>query len=69
MIAPVFQSLSEEHSDCAFYKVDVDDGEEIASDCKISSMPTFQFYKNGNKVYSFSGCNETLLKNGINNYK
>ncbi|OPL20848.1 thioredoxin-like 1-like protein, partial [Mytilus galloprovincialis] len=48
-IAPVYQKLSDEYSDCIFLKVDVDEVEDVAAESGISAMPTFQCYKNGNK--------------------
>ena len=42
-------------------QVDVDTNDETAAACKVSCMPTFQFYKNGNKVGEFSGADEKKL--------
>uniref|UniRef100_A0AAY5L4X9 Thioredoxin domain-containing protein n=1 Tax=Esox lucius TaxID=8010 RepID=A0AAY5L4X9_ESOLU len=49
-IAPFFKSLSENHPDAVFLKVDVDDAPDVASSCDIKCMPTFHFYKNKQKV-------------------
>merc|ERR1712167_314548 len=54
-IAPVFVKLAEEMPEIVFIKVDVDENEEVAAKCNIQCMPTFQFYKNGDKVHEFSG--------------
>ncbi|MBN3278671.1 THIO protein, partial [Polyodon spathula] len=62
MISPVFEKLAENHKDVVFLKVDVDDAQDVAEMCKISSMPTFQFFKNGQKIDEFSGANEDILK-------
>ena len=35
---------------CVFLKVDVDENEETAGACGISCMPTFQLFKNSEKV-------------------
>uniref|UniRef100_A0AAY5KH60 Thioredoxin domain-containing protein n=1 Tax=Esox lucius TaxID=8010 RepID=A0AAY5KH60_ESOLU len=48
--SPLFQSLSENHPDAVFLKVDVDDAPDVASSCDIKCMPTFHFYKNKQKV-------------------
>ena len=37
--------------------------------CNISCMPTFQFYKNGQKVDEFSGADKTALEEKIKNNK
>uniref|UniRef100_A0A3Q0S442 Thioredoxin n=1 Tax=Amphilophus citrinellus TaxID=61819 RepID=A0A3Q0S442_AMPCI len=53
------------NSNVIFLKVDVDEAEDVSSFCKISCMPTFQFYKNGAKVHEFSGANEATLKEKV----
>jgi hypothetical protein len=35
---------------CVFLKVDVDENEETAGACGISCMPTFQLFRNTEKV-------------------
>ena len=59
-IAPVFAKLAEEMTDVVFVKVDVDENAEVAEECGIQSMPTFQFYKSGEKVHEFSGASEAV---------
>mgnify|MGYP006109169279 CR=1 FL=1 len=54
--------MAEEFADVVFVKVDVDEAADVAEKCGISAMPTFQFYKGGNKVDSFSGADEAKLK-------
>lgn len=68
-IAPFFEELSnrdEYITKCNFYKVDVDECEDISAECGISSMPTFQFYLNGNKVDELIGANTEQLVEKIN---
>lgn len=60
-ISPVFDKLATRNPDCIFLKVDVDQNSETSTACGISCMPTFQFYKNGNKVDEFSGADEGKL--------
>ncbi|XP_070785990.1 thioredoxin-like [Enoplosus armatus] len=62
-IGPVFEkeSLEPENANVIFLKVDVDEAEDVSSECKISCMPTFHFYKNGAKVDEFSGANKATL--------
>ncbi|KAM4536514.1 thioredoxin b [Odontesthes bonariensis] len=63
-IGPEFVKLSEmsENKSVIFLKVDVDEAEDVSSFCKINCMPTFHFYKNGEKVDEFSGANLSKLK-------
>ncbi|KAM9335445.1 thioredoxin-like [Symphorus nematophorus] len=66
MIAPVYeiQSKLPENANVVFLKVDVDEAEDVSVHCGIQCMPTFQFYKNGEKVTDFSGANkDKLLEN------
>ncbi|KAG8467076.1 hypothetical protein KFE25_000392 [Diacronema lutheri] len=67
-IAPKVQELSE-MTDIVVVKVDVDENQETAEKCKISSMPTFQFYKHGKLVHQFSGASEDQLLKSIAQHK
>ncbi|KAM6959570.1 thioredoxin b [Tautogolabrus adspersus] len=62
-IGPKFveESKKPENKNVIFLKVDVDEAEDVSSECKISCMPTFQFYKNGVKIDEFSGANHPTL--------
>ena len=46
-----------------------DENQETAEKCKISSMPTFQFYKHGKLVHQFSGASEDQLLKSIAQHK
>ncbi|XP_039996890.1 thioredoxin [Xiphias gladius] len=63
-IAPQFVALSEkpENKNVIFLKVDVDEAEDLSSHCDINCMPTFQFYRKGERVSEFSGANIDKLK-------
>ena len=66
MIAPHFEAMSAEYaSNAIFVKVDVDAMEKLAQQCGIRAMPTFQFYKNGEKVDEFSGADIATLKSKV----
>ena len=70
-IGPLFEQMSQatENADVVFVKVDVDENEETSAACAISCMPTFHFYKNGNKIHEFSGANEDKIKEAVQQYK
>lgn len=64
-IAPYYQELSQEFTNVVFLKVDVDDNPETTEKSDILSMPTFQFYRNKEKVDEFSGANLEKLRQVI----
>uniref|UniRef100_A0A7N8YI91 Thioredoxin n=1 Tax=Mastacembelus armatus TaxID=205130 RepID=A0A7N8YI91_9TELE len=55
-IAPEYEDLSKkpENKNVVFLKVDVDEAEDVSTDCGISCMPTFHFYKNGKKLHIYT---------------
>ena len=61
MIGPTFVSLSTKFPRAHFIKVDVDAAQEIAGQERVSSMPTFAVYMDGNKVETFSGADANRL--------
>ena len=60
-IAPFYEEFASKNGDVVFLKVDVDENEETAEACDVRGMPTFQFYKGGEKVDEFTGASETKL--------
>ena len=61
--------MAEENGDVIFIKVDVDDNEETSEACGIEGMPTFQFYKGGEKLDQIVGASEPKLLEYVNKYK
>jgi thioredoxin 1 len=55
MTAPVIEQLAAEQKDVAFYKVDVDQNSELASQYSVFSIPTFVIFKDGQIAAQFSG--------------
>ncbi|XP_043484339.1 thioredoxin-2 [Leptopilina heterotoma] len=64
-ISPKIEEFSQEYTDVVFVKVDVDECEEVASEYDITSMPTFIFIKNGEKLETVVGANAEKIKNTI----
>lgn len=62
MIGPRFAALASEFPDCVFVKVDVDEAQDVAQRCGITSMPTFHFYQSEALVDKFSGADEARLR-------
>ncbi|KAF1799864.1 PITH domain-containing protein [Mucor lusitanicus] len=65
MISPFYAQLSTKYPQVVFAKVDVDQVKEVAAACKVTSMPTFQFYKNGSKVVEMKGANPQQLEHYV----
>ena len=62
MIAPHFETMSNENAGVIFVKVDVDDCDSVAAKAGISAMPTFQVYKAGQKVDEIVGASPEKLE-------
>ena len=64
-IAPIYDQISIEYTRkrVDFLKVDVDELSAIAQKYRVASMPTFQFFKNGNMLTEFSGADPNRLRN------
>ncbi|ODM23804.1 Thioredoxin [Aspergillus cristatus] len=62
MISPIFEKMSEAISGPEFYKVDVDEEDEIAQEVGIRAMPTFIAFKDGQKVGEMVGANPSQLQ-------
>ncbi|OSD01218.1 thioredoxin [Trametes coccinea BRFM310] len=65
VISPVFEQLSEKFPNIKFYKVDVDEAQDIAQEVGVRAMPTFMAFQNGNKVKDLVGANPPALQNLI----
>ena len=51
-------SWADQKADVAtLVKVDVDENEETGQACEVEAMPTFQFYKGGQKIHEIRGGN------------
>ena len=60
-------ALARQHPEILFVKVDVEQVPSIKVILGVWAMPSFYFLKEGEKVGSFMGANEALLKKGIAN--
>lgn len=69
MVAPFFEQLSEEFQTVQFLKVDVDEVPAVAEACGISAMPTFQVFKNKEKVDELVGASKEKLKALVEKHK
>jgi thioredoxin 1 len=65
MIAPVLEEISNERTDVAIAKLNVDDNQEIALTYGVQSIPTMILFKNGKVVDKLIGA---LPKEKINQF-
>ena len=67
MISPDIETLGKEATNVLVLKIDVDECDEVASQCKIDCMPTFKFHlKNSiEPVTELMGADKTKLFNII----
>ena len=54
-VAPQYAAMSLKYGDVAFLKVDVDKASDVAKGAAVRCMPTFQFFKDGEKVDAMEG--------------
>nr|KMM71744.1 thioredoxin [Coccidioides posadasii RMSCC 3488] len=64
-IAPKVNEFSEKYPDVAFYKIDVDDAPDVAQELGVRAMPTFVFFKDGQKVDEVLGAVPPALEAAI----
>jgi len=68
-ISPKVSAWSDEHTDVDFVKFDVDESPDVAQELGIRAMPTFLFFKNGEKIHEVVGVNPPALEAAIKNNK
>merc|ERR1711916_217401 len=70
-ISPVLEELSnnEAYASVKFVKIDVDELEGVAAAAKISAMPTFHVYKDGEKAGEVVGASEEAIKELLAKFK
>ncbi|MEW2529890.1 thioredoxin domain-containing protein [Streptomyces sp. NPDC047071] len=65
VISPTFRHLSEQHTDIVFVSVDVDKVAPAAQKYNIRAMPTFVFFKDGEKNDDLMGANKVGLEDKV----
>ncbi|XP_070678773.1 thioredoxin O1, mitochondrial-like isoform X3 [Malus domestica] len=68
-ISPIIGELSEQYPHVTTYKVDIDEKglTNTLDELNISSVPTFQFFKDGKTVAEVVGANVAHLRNTLKN--
>ncbi|WVY91318.1 hypothetical protein V8G54_036832 [Vigna mungo] len=65
IIAPIFEELAKNMPHVIFLKVDVDELSSVAKEWSISAMPTFLFFKEGERVDEVVGGNPSKLRQTV----
>ncbi|KAJ3407806.1 hypothetical protein CcCBS67573_g02945 [Chytriomyces confervae] len=68
MIAPRFEALAGRVSSCSFLKVDVDEMSSISQTYGVRAMPTFFFFRNGEKLDEVVGADIAKVEQLVNKY-
>lgn len=55
MLSPIIDELSEEITDCTFYKLDVDNANDVAIKYNIMSIPTILLFEDGKLIDQIVG--------------
>ena len=55
MLSPILDEISEEITTTKFFKIDVDDNEDVAREYNVMSIPTVLVFENGNLVNTIVG--------------
>ncbi|KAA8905000.1 putative thioredoxin [Sphaerosporella brunnea] len=69
VIAPKIVAFSQDYPDVSFYKLDVDEVPDVAQELGVRAMPTFCFFKGGEKIQEVVGANPPALKSAIEKNK
>lgn len=67
-IAPIFEELSKKYPNARFFKVDVDQNQDLAAAQGVTAMPTFIFFRNKTKVDRLQGADPNTLEAKIKQY-
>ncbi|KAF2396682.1 putative thioredoxin [Trichodelitschia bisporula] len=68
VVAPKIVEFSKRYPDAKFYKLDVDDVADAAAELGVRAMPTFYFFKNGEKLGEVVGANPPAIETAIKKY-
>uniref|UniRef100_A0A7S2XV72 Thioredoxin n=1 Tax=Fibrocapsa japonica TaxID=94617 RepID=A0A7S2XV72_9STRA len=69
-IAPSFEAHEAVVAEyCTLLKVDVDEASDVSEECGITAMPTFIFFKGGQKLHTIQGADWEAVKAKIEELK
>ncbi|XP_058379737.1 thioredoxin domain-containing protein 8 [Diceros bicornis minor] len=61
-ICPLVHAMSLQYRNVMFANVDVDDSRELAQTYHIKAIPTFQMFKQAQKIFEFCGADAKKLE-------
>ncbi|XP_030895740.1 thioredoxin domain-containing protein 8 isoform X1 [Neomonachus schauinslandi] len=61
-IYPLVHAMSLQYQNVMFANVDVDDSQELAQTYHIKAVPTFQMFKQAQKIFEFCGADAQKLE-------
>ncbi|XP_014440884.1 thioredoxin domain-containing protein 8 isoform X3 [Tupaia chinensis] len=61
-ICPLFHAMSLQYQNVMFANVDVNDSPELAEVCHIKAIPTFQMFKQVQKIFELCGADANMLE-------
>ncbi|CAG8153890.1 unnamed protein product [Penicillium olsonii] len=64
-IAPKVQEFSDLYTDVKFFKFDVEKDPDLAAELGVRAMPTFMFFKDGQKYTEVVGANTPSIEDKI----
>lgn len=64
-IKPFYYNFAESNTGITFFKIDVEDNEELTAAFNVRSMPTFVFFKSKQEYKVFTGADSKKLGNHI----
>lgn len=68
-LSPFLESIQTEYPTVGFYKIDVDESEDLAEKYKVSAMPTVLLVRNGQELRRIIGLDTEEIKNVLEEYK
>lgn len=63
--SPIYSKYADTFRNINFYKVDIDDNEDLINKYDIKSVPTFIFLRNGEKINELIGTDERKFSSFI----
>jgi thioredoxin 1 len=61
-LAPELEKYSKHYTNIAFYKINVDECEDISSKYKITSLPSLVFFQGGKDIHRIVGFNTQTIQ-------